>query len=200
MTSRTSKKTWLIMITVIVAVLALGGIAMSFRFSSPSHLTPALNETVASNETAASNETPVSNEAPDFTWPTLTGANITLSELKGTPVVLNFWSISCPYCRQQLPYLEDIAQQSGGEIKVVAINIRESASEIQDFFGDYSPTMTIALDTNGEAFVDYCLAYNNTRGAIPFTLFVDSEDVVQYVKIGAFASEAELWDTLHSVF
>jgi hypothetical protein len=59
--------------------------------------------------------------------------------------------------------------------------------------------MIIALDKNGEAFADYCLAYNNTRGAIPFTLFVDSEGIVQYAKIGAFQSEAELWDALNDV-
>ena len=60
--------------------------------------------------------------------------------------------------------------------------------------------MIIALDNNGEAFVDYCLAYNNTRKSIPFTLFVDSEGIVQHVKIGAFMNEDELWDTLHDVF
>jgi hypothetical protein len=76
----------------------------------------------------------------------------------------------------------------------------DSAARIQSFFRDYEPTMIIALDNNSEAFVDYCLAYNNTRGSIPFTLFVDSEGIVQYVKIGAFMNEDELWDTLHDVF
>jgi thiol-disulfide isomerase/thioredoxin len=114
--------------------------------------------------------------------------------------VLNFWSISCYWCRIQLPFLENVAQQSEGEIKVIAINMANSAADIREFFQDYKPTMIVALDSNREAFVDYCLAYNNTRGAIPFTLFVDSEGIVQYVRIGAFTSEAELWDTLHSVF
>jgi thiol-disulfide isomerase/thioredoxin len=99
-----------------------------------------------------------------------------------------------------LPYLENVAQQSEGEIKVIAINMVDNAESVRDFFGDYEPAMIIALDSNGKSFVDYCLAYNNTRGAIPFTLFVDSEGVVKYVKIGAFSSEAALWDTLHDVF
>jgi thiol-disulfide isomerase/thioredoxin len=172
MAIRMSKKTWVILAIVIIAVGAIVGSALSHSSSSPS----------------------------DSTLPIITWNETTLSTLKGTPVVLNFWSISCPYCVKQLPYLEDVAQQSAGEIKVIAINIRENASTIQDFFGDYKPTMIIALDSNGEAFADYCLAYNNTRGYIPFTLFVDSEGLVQYVKIGAFASEAQLWDTLHSVF
>jgi hypothetical protein len=59
--------------------------------------------------------------------------------------------------------------------------------------------MIIALDGKGEAFEDYRQKYNNPRGYIPFTLFVDSEGDVQYAKIGAFGSEAELWDTLYDV-
>jgi len=175
MASRMSKKTWLIRVTLIIAVIALVGIALSCSSSSPS-------------------------EAPDFTLSTLTGANITLSELEGTPVVLNFWSISCSWCRKQLPYLENVAQQSEGEIKVIAINVGDSAATVQEFFGDYEPTMIVALDSNRETFVNYCRNYNNPRGAIPFTLFVDSEGIMQYKQIGAFSSETELWDTLHSVF
>ena len=172
MAGKMSKKTWLIVAILIIAVGSIVGIALSGNSSSPS----------------------------DGTLPIITWNETTLSTLEGTQVVLNFWSISCYWCRQQLPYLENVAQQSGGEIKVIAVNIVDNAASVQNFFGDYRPTMIIALDKNGEAFADYCLAYNNTRGAIPFTLFVDSEGIVQYAKIGAFQSEAELWDTLNDVF
>jgi thiol-disulfide isomerase/thioredoxin len=168
-------KTWLVWITLIITVLALLGIALSCSSSNPS-------------------------EALNFTLPTLTGANITLSELEGTPVVLNFWSISCSWCRKQLPYLENVAQQSREEIEVIAINMADSAASVQNFFGDYEPSMIVALDTNRETFVNYCQNYDNPRGAIPFTLFIDSEGIVKYVKIGAFSSEEELWDTLNDVF
>lgn len=182
MASRMSKKTWIIVAIVIVAVVVPVAIALSHSPSSPS------------------DSTPQSQNATDFTLPIIAWNETTLSTLKGTPLVLNFWSISCGWCRYQLPFLEAVAQQSEGELKVIAINMRDSASQVQTFFGDYEPAMIIALDENSEAFVDYCLAYNNTRGAIPFTLFVDGEGIVQYVKIGAFASETQLWDTLHSVF
>jgi thiol-disulfide isomerase/thioredoxin len=172
MAGRISKKAWLIIAIVIIAIGAIVGVALTSNPASPS----------------------------DLTLPIITWNETTLSALKGTPVVLNFWSISCYWCRQQLPYLEAVAQQSDGEIEIIAVNMADSASRIQTFFGDYEPTMTIALDENREAFKDYCVAYNNTGGYIPFTLFVDSEGIVQYVKTGAFASETQLWDTLSSVF
>jgi thiol-disulfide isomerase/thioredoxin len=171
MAGKMSKKTWLIVAILIIAVGAIVGIALSRNSPSPS----------------------------EFTLPIITWDETTISSLEGTPVVLVFWSISCYWCRQQLPYFEDVAQQNEEEIKVIAINIRDSASRIQTFFGDYEPTMTIALDNNREAFADYCLAYNNTRGAIPFTLFVDSEGIIKDVQIGAFRSEAELRDTVDSI-
>jgi thiol-disulfide isomerase/thioredoxin len=166
-----TKKTRVIVAIVVIAVVALVGIALSRGLSSPS----------------------------DVTLPLITWNETILTELKGTPVVLNFWTTWCPSCRTELPHLGNVAQQSEGEIKVIAINVGESASRVQDFFGDYEPTMIIALDGNGEVFVNYCQKYNNPRGYIPFTLFVDSEGTVRYAKIGAFTSEEELRDALRDV-
>jgi peroxiredoxin len=179
MASRMLKK--LIRITLIVTVLALVGGALSCDSSSPS------------------DSTLLSQKAPDFTLPTMTGAEITLSELEGTPVVLNFWATWCGYCVMELSYFDSVAQESEGAIKVIAINVGESASKVQDFFGDYEPTMIVALDENGEVFVNYCRE-DNPRRAIPITFFVDSEGIVQYIKIGAFQSETELWEALDNVF
>jgi len=173
MASRMSKK--LIRITLIIAVVALAGVALSCSSSL------------------------LSQEAPDFTLPTMTGANITLSELEGTPVVLNFWATTCPHCVTELHYFEAVAQDSGGEIKVIAINVGESDSRVQDFFDDYEPTMIVALDGNTEVFQTYSQE-DNPRGYIPITFFVDSEGIIQYIKIGAFQSETELWEALDSVF
>jgi thiol-disulfide isomerase/thioredoxin len=168
-------RTWLIRAAPIMVILGLLGMAPGCDSSSPS-------------------------EAPDFVLPTLAAGNISLSELQGTLVVLNFWSVSCSYCRQQLPYLENVAQQAGAQIEVIAVNMVDSASSVQEFFGEYEPTMTVVLDENAEVFVNYCQNFDNSRGYIPFTLFIDSQGLVQYKRIGAFASEEALWDTLHDVF
>jgi len=173
MASRMSKK--LIRIALIIAVLTLVG------------------------GTLSCNSSLLSQKAPDFTLDTMTGANVTLSELEGTPVVINFWATTCPHCLVELPYFEAVAQGSAGEIEVIAINIGQSLSTVQSYFGEYEPTMMVALDGNMEVFQTY--SHNdNPRGYIPITVFIDSEGIVQHIKIGAFQSEEELWDTLHSVF
>jgi len=172
MASKILKKTWLIAAILIIVVGVIVGIMLTRNSSNPS----------------------------DFTLPIITWNETSLSAFEGTPVVLNFWSIGCSWCRYQLPFFEDVALQNEEEIKVVSINVADNTENIQRFFGDYEPAMIIAVDENRETFADYCLAYNNTRGSIPFTLFIDSEGLVQYVKIGAFISETELWNTLHDIF
>ena len=174
-------KTRLIVIILIIAVVVIVGIVLSRSSCSPS------------------DSTLLSQKAPDFTLSTMTGANITLSELEGTPVVLNFWATTCGYCVRELPYFEAVAQASEADTKVIAINVGQSASTIQTFFGDYEPTMIVALDKSTETFVNYCQE-DNPRGYIPTTIFVDSEGIVKSIKIGAFQSEAELWNTLNDVF
>jgi cytochrome c biogenesis protein CcmG/thiol:disulfide interchange protein DsbE len=175
MAVRMSRKIWIVLAIVVVAVGATVGVSLSHSPASP--------------------DGPSNSTLSIITW-----NETTLSTLEGSPAVLNFWSIACSWCRYQLPFLEAVAQQSDGELEVVAINMANSAADIRRFFGDYEPAMTIAVDGNREAFLDYCLAYNNTGQAIPFTLFIDSEGVVQHVKIGAFASEEQLWDTLNDIF
>jgi len=182
MAGKMSRRTWLIVAILIIAVGTIVGIALSCNSSNPS------------------DSTPQSDEALNFTLPTITGTNITLSELRGTLIILNFWSISCYWCREQLPYIENVAQASGGVIEVIAANVVDSATSVQDFFGDYDPAMIVALDENSEVFADYCQKYDNLRGSIPFTFFIDSEGLVQYKRLGAFTSETELWNTLRDVF
>jgi thiol-disulfide isomerase/thioredoxin len=175
MANRMLNKTWLTQVILIITIIAIAGVAPSCDSSL------------------------LSEKAPDFTLPTMTGANVTLSELEGTPVALNFWATWCGYCVTELPYFEAVAQESDGEIEVIAIDVGETVSTVQTFFGDYEPTMTVALDGSAEVFQTYSQS-DNPRAAIPVTFFVDSEGIVQYIKIGAFQSETELWNILHDVF
>jgi peroxiredoxin len=51
--------------------------------------------------------------APDFTVTTMKGDTITLSKLRGKIVVLNFWFINCPPCREEMAGLNDLVAMYG---------------------------------------------------------------------------------------
>lgn len=135
----------------------------------------------------------VGKQAPDFTLGTMAGTEITLSELRGTPVVLNFWAIYCRPCRSELGYFEQVAEQSAGEVTIIAVNIGETPSKIEQFFGDYKLHFTVALDTDAQ------VSYKYNVYAIPTTFFIDSDGIIRNMKVGAFASEMELWADIETI-
>ncbi|MFW6102666.1 MAG: peroxiredoxin family protein [Chloroflexota bacterium] len=132
----------------------------------------------------------ISVEAPDFTVDTLDGGSVTLSSFRGTPVLLNFWDIDCPPCVEEMPYLNEAAQQFDGQAVVMAIDIGDSPQSIQEFFDDVEEieqiSMTVPIDSNGEVAASYSVGFT------PTTFLVDADGVVRYVKIGPFDNQAQV--------
>ena len=69
----------------------------------------------------------------------------------------------------------------------MAVGIRESTPRLEEFFGDSEVNFIVALDKNAQVFSRYAI-----RNAIPTTFFIDSQGVIRYIKLGAFANEMEL--------
>ena len=125
-------------------------------------------------------------EAPDFTLPTMTGPEVTLSELQGTPVVLNCWAIRCPPCKEELPYFDVAAEKYTGKVIILTVNIEDSVSQVKEFFHGNEVNFIVALDKNNQVASSYATGY------IPNTFFIDSQGVVRYAKVGQFTDEEEL--------
>jgi thiol-disulfide isomerase/thioredoxin len=120
--------------------------------------------------------------APDFTLETLDGGQMTLSSFQGTPVLMNFWALNCPPCREEMPFLDAAAAQYEGQIVIMAIDIGDSQQSVADYFSDATLTMMVPLDTEAIAAANYSVGYT------PTTFLVDTEGVVRYVKVGPFAN------------
>ncbi len=68
--------------------------------------------------------------APDFTLKTLDGKEITLSQLKGKVVLLDFWATWCGPCKESIPHLIQLYKdyrQSGFEL--VGMNVDRGDGE-----------------------------------------------------------------------
>ena len=136
----------------------------------------------------------VGARAPDFTLPTLDGETIILDELRGQPVILNFWATWCGYCRYQMPFLQAASEEKENEMEFVGINIRENIDKVRQAIEDDSIDYTIALDGDGAVANSY-----NVR-PIPATFFLDEQGIIQKIKIGAFMSQAELMAALEDIY
>ncbi|MCL4535788.1 MAG: TlpA family protein disulfide reductase [Bacteroidetes bacterium] len=119
--------------------------------------------------------------APDFTLQDMDGKNVKLSDLKGKPVLINFWTTWCPPCRAEMPDIETVYQRHKAEgLVVLGVDVQEDKDAVSKYVQRGGFSWTFLLDTSGEVF------FNRYRGAaFPSSFFVDKEGVVQDVSIGA---------------
>lgn len=135
--------------------------------------------------------------APDFTLNTLEGEELTLSDLRGDPVVLNLWATWCPPCRAEMPALQEVYEQNRARgLKVIAVNMtyQDSVSEAEAFVRQYALTFPVPLDTTGVVGNSYQMR------ALPSTFFIDHEGIIQQVVIGGPMAEATLQAAVEALF
>jgi peroxiredoxin len=106
--------------------------------------------------------------APDFSLEDLSGRRLTLKELKGQVVFLNFWATWCVPCRQEMPFMEALHREFKDRgLEVVAVNFREDGKTAQKFFTELGLTFRGLLDPDG--------GVSNEYGAwsLPLTYLID---------------------------
>ena len=119
-------------------------------------------------------------EPIDFMLPLLDGTDFTLSQQKGKVVFLNFWATWCPPCRDEMPSMEALYQRfKDSGLEIIAVNLRESNSEVEAFMNQYNLTFPAALDSRGTVGAIY-----NVR-AIPTTYIIDKRGLIVGQLVGS---------------
>jgi peroxiredoxin len=136
----------------------------------------------------------VGNVAPDFQLQNLDGQSITLSSLKGNPVLINFWATWCQPCASEMPYLQEIHNEwSDKGLIVLAINWGESASEVEQFLQAHNLSLPVLLDTKKVVAEKYGIR------AFPTTFFINKDGIIQAKIIGAFPDKAAIESRLSGI-
>lgn len=121
----------------------------------------------------------VGEVAPDFTLTDLDGNQVSLSDLRGKTVLINFWATWCPPCRKEMPDIESLYQQyRDQDFVVLGVDIAESADNVRRFVKKGGFSWTFVIDS------DYTTSVNYRIRAIPSSFFVDEEGVVKAAHVG----------------
>lgn len=133
--------------------------------------------------------------APDFTADTLDGGQITLSNLRGRWVVLNFWATWCAPCVEEMPALQQIADDYADTLTLLGVNMRETPQEVAAFIEAQAIRYPILINPGDQMLLDY------TVTGLPQTFIIDPAGEIVYRSFGAITldSFATLLDTFIGV-
>jgi cytochrome c biogenesis protein CcmG, thiol:disulfide interchange protein DsbE len=121
----------------------------------------------------------IGNAAPDFTI-TDSQRTVSLSQLRGKPVLLNFWATWCPPCVQEMPSLVQLQKLVGDKVTILAVSEDADDAAYKQFIRDHNVDLLTVRD-NGSS------KANEVYGTFKFpeTFVIDSNGKIVRKFIGA---------------
>jgi len=118
--------------------------------------------------------------APAFSLTDLAGKTLTLAEMKGKIVVLNFWATWCPPCRAEIPdFVEFYERNKAGGLEIIGVSVDEMTTrELLPFARKNNMSYPVALVT------EKILKSYGPIEAIPTTFVIDKKGIIRHVQVG----------------
>ena len=107
------------------------------------------------------------------------GATHTLADYRGKVVLINFWATWCEPCRDEMPSMQQLKHKLAGRpFEVLAINLAESETKVNDFLRRLPLDFTILLDRNGAARRDWKIK------VLPTSFVIAPDGTTRYSVVG----------------
>jgi cytochrome c biogenesis protein CcmG/thiol:disulfide interchange protein DsbE len=91
----------------------------------------------------------IGRPAPNLVVAPFDGGQVNLAELRGRPVVLNFWASWCVSCRQEQAALGRAAAATAGRVAFLGVNIQDSEAAARSFLAEQPPPYPSGLPVAG---------------------------------------------------
>ncbi len=121
----------------------------------------------------------IGKPAPQFQLPSLDDPNQTVSSdiFKGKVTLLNVWASWCVACRQEHPFLLELARQ--GEVSIVGLNYKDTREAAHGWLTNLgNPYQINAFDADGKVAIDWGVY------GVPETFVIDPKGIIRYKHIG----------------
>ena len=131
--------------------------------------------------------------APDFELMTIDGGRVKLSELRGSPVLINFWATWCGPCKEEMPLIvEQYNWNKGRGLRVLAIDSVANDANMEDirsFVARYNMAFDVLYDEDDRVSTDWAIM------GLPSSIFIKSDGTVARIQVGQMTAD-ELKDYL----
>ncbi len=133
--------------------------------------------------------------APDFTLANLEGENISLNDLKGKVVLLNFWGTWCGPCKREIPDFISLSNKhKKNGLEIIGVTLSSGTPEkIQAFSEKWAINYTLLTDIKGNETQSVTARYGQVTGqpitGIPTTFIIDREGYIRQRYVGPRSEE-----------
>ncbi len=113
------------------------------------------------------------------------GTDSSFEELRGTPVVVNFWASWCPACIAEMPDFQSVSDSLGEQVVFLGLNMQDpNRAAAERLVQETGVTYLLAADPDGALFAEF--------GGIgmPTTVFVDANGNIVDTHSGVLSAEA----------
>ena len=136
---------------------------------------------LASRETGTRGAS-IGSEAPDFALADLDGNPVRLADLRGRPVIVNFWASWCGPCVDEFPVLQAAVDQHAGDgLAVVGVVFRDNSEAARAFMARMGAAWPAAMDPGEDIAERYGIF------GPPESFFIDADGIVVARQIGALS-------------
>jgi len=121
--------------------------------------------------------------AVDFQLPDLDSQEVSLSDYRGSIVLINFWATWCPPCRSEIPDIEAAYQARRDDgLVVLGVSVEQAPVHVASFVEAMGMSYPVLLDETGAVSRTYRVP------GLPLSVFLDREGVIQVRHVGQLTS------------
>lgn len=120
-------------------------------------------------------------DVPDFTLTDTQGQTHRLSDYRGRVVLINFWSVWCAPCRQEMPAMQRMWEQvRHQDVLILAVNVQDRAEQVAPFLKTMPVQFPVLLGGDAAMMSEWSVQ------ALPTSLVIDPQGRARYRVIGAY--------------
>jgi peroxiredoxin len=122
--------------------------------------------------------------APEFSLPERAGKVVSLKDLKGKVVMINFWASWCGPCRQEMPLLDQMYKRYNAlGFTLLGVNVESDTKDAEKWLKDMPVSFPVLFDKENKVSKLYSVE------AMPSTVFIDRQGNVRYLHKGYKAGD-----------